>query len=192
MEAEARRLREVPPSAPVIVAGVTSADAAAIDVVKAVLALSHGALVLPALDGALDEEAWAAIGRHPEHPQFGLKGLLDNLGLSRGDVTPMGTTEESAARRARWALTCEAMRPAGTTEVWHRFAAGADRREMQAALGGLSLIEADDAQEEAEAIALMLRECLERPRDRAMLVTPDRGLARRVAARLAAKAVASA
>ena len=186
LEAEMRRLKEAPPAAPVIVAGITSADAAATEVVKAILALPNGALVLPALDRALDDEAWAAIGRHPEHPQFGLKRLLDGLGLSRRDAAPIGTTREAAARAARWTLVCEAMRPAGTTEVWHRFTAGADRREMAAALRGLSLIEADNAQEEAEAIALMLRESLERPRDRAMLVTPDRGLARRVAARLAA------
>ncbi|MFZ1105495.1 MAG: double-strand break repair protein AddB, partial [Hyphomicrobiaceae bacterium] len=186
LEAEMRRLKEAPPAAPVIVAGIASADAAATEVVKAILALPNGALVLPALDRALDEEAWAAIGRHPEHPQFGLKRLLDGLGLSRRDAAPIGTTREAVARAARWTLVCEAMRPAGTTEVWHRFTAGADRREMAAALRGLSLIEADNAPEEAEAIALILRESLERPRARAMLVTPDRGLARRVAARLAA------
>jgi ATP-dependent helicase/nuclease subunit B len=186
LETEARRLREMPPAAPVIVAGLTAADPSAVEVVKAVLALPNGALILPALDEALDDEAWAAIDEHPEHPQFGLRRLLDGLGLSRGDAEVIGATSETAARRARWTLACESMRPAGTTEVWHRFTAGADRREMAAALGGLSLIEADDAQEEAEAIALMLRESLERPRRRAMLVTPDRGLARRVAARLAA------
>jgi ATP-dependent helicase/nuclease subunit B len=186
LEAEIRRLKEVPPAAPVIVAGLTSADAAATEVVKAILALPNGALVLPALDDALDDEAWAAIAQHPEHPQFGLKRLLDGLGLSRRDAEVIGVTGETAGRRARWTLACESMRPAGTTQVWHRFTAGADRREMADALDGLSLIEADDAQEEAEAIALMLRESLERPRARAMLVTPDRRLARRVAARLAA------
>jgi ATP-dependent helicase/nuclease subunit B len=186
LEAEIRRLKEAPPAAPVIVAGITSADAAATEVVKAILALPKGALVLPALDRALDDQAWTAIGRHPEHPQFGLKRLLDALGLSRRDAAPVGTTKEAAARAARWTLVCEAMRPAGTTEVWHRFTVGADRVGMAAALRGLSLIEADNAQEEAEAIALILRESLGRPRTRAMLVTPDRGLARRVAARLAA------
>jgi ATP-dependent helicase/nuclease subunit B len=184
LEAEVRRLRKTPPAAPVIVAGITSADAAAVEVIEAVLSLPGGALVLPALDRALDEAAWAAIGKHPEHPQFGLKRLLDGLGLSRADVVPIGATRETAARSARWTLACEAMRPAGTTEVWHRFTAGTDKGEMAAALRGLALIEADNAQEEAEAIALMLRESLERPPGRAMLVTPDRALARRVSARL--------
>src|SRR5262249_47683629 len=83
LEAEARRLQEAPPSAPVIVAGLTGADAAAVAVIQAILALPNGALVLPALDVALDDHAWAAIGKHPEHPQFGMKRLLDGLGLSR-------------------------------------------------------------------------------------------------------------
>ena len=186
LDAEARRLKDAPPAAPVIVAGVMAADAAAVGLIKAVLALPNGVLVLPALDQALDDASWAAIGRHPEHPQSGLKRLLDNLGLSRRDIEPLGVTATSAGRAARWALACESMRPAGTTEVWHRFTSGADKDEMRTALAGLNLVEAETAQEEAEAIALILRETLERPGETAMLVTPDRALARRVAARLAA------
>ena len=186
LDAEAHRLRTAPPQAPVIVAGVTAADAPAVELIKAVLALPNGALVLPALDGTLDADGWPAIGSHPEHPQFGLKRLLDALGVSRREVAPLGSAKAPAKRAARWALVCESMRPAGTTEVWHRFTAAADTREMQAALAGLSVVEAESAQEEAEAIALILRETVERPPDTAMLVTPDRALARRVAARLAA------
>jgi ATP-dependent helicase/nuclease subunit B len=186
LEAEVRRLRDAPPQAPVIVAGITGADAAAAALIKAVLALPNGALVLPALDATLDEAGWAAIGGHPEHPQFGLRRLLEALGLSRGQIAPLGATAASAARAVRWRLVCEAMRPAGTTEVWHRFTAEADKSEMQAALRGVSVIEAESAQEEADAIALILRESVERPGGRAMLVTPDRALARRVSARLAA------
>jgi ATP-dependent helicase/nuclease subunit B len=186
LEAEARRLKHAPPSAPVIVAGITAADAAAADLIRTVLTLPNGALVLPALDRTLDDSSWTAVGGHPEHPQSGLRRLLHGLGLSRRDVAPLGATAASARRAGRWALACEAMRPAGTTEVWHRFTAAADRAEMRQALGGLSLIEAETAQEEAEAIALILREALERPGETAMLVTPDRALARRVAARLGA------
>lgn len=186
LDAEACRLKEAPPAASVIVAGVTAADAAAVKLIEAVLSLSNGALVLPALDRTLDDASWHTIGGHPEHPQSGLKRLLDDLGLSRRDVEPLGVTAASVRRAARWALVCESMRPAGTTEVWHRFTAGTDKAEMRAALTGLSLIEAETAQEEAEAVALILREAVERPGETAMLVTPDRALARRVAARLAA------
>jgi ATP-dependent helicase/nuclease subunit B len=189
LDAEARRLKDTPPPAPVIVAGVAAADAASVSLIKAVLALPNGALVLPALDRTLDDPSWAAIVKHPEHPQSGLRRLLHELGLSRRDAEPLGFTAGSARRAARWALACEAMRPAGTTEVWHRFTAGADKAEMANALAGLSLIEAETAQEEAEAVALILREAMERPGETAMLVTPDRALARRVSARLAAWAL---
>jgi ATP-dependent helicase/nuclease subunit B len=186
LEAEARRLRDAPPVAPVVVAGVTAADAAGVDLIKEVLALPNGALVLPALDQTLDDSGWTAVGKHPEHPQSGLKRMLDDLGLSRRDIEPLGATAASAGRAARWVLVCESMRPAGTTEVWHRFASESDSSVMKTALAGLNLIEAETAQEEAEAIALTLRETAERPGETAMLVTPDRTLARRVAARLAA------
>ena len=185
LRADVARLEAGPPTAPVIVAGVTQADAAAGELIRAVTALPNGALVLPALDQTLDEASWASIRDHPEHPQFGLKKLIETLGLSRRDIQLLGGLERSPARGARWALACEAMRPAGTTELWHRFTAAADKRGMAAALTGICAIEAASAEEEAEAVALVLREVVETPGKTAMLVTPDRTLARRVAARLA-------
>ena len=185
LRAEVERLKSGPPSAPVIVAGVTNADAAARELIRVVTTLPYGALVLPALDQTLDEASWAAVGDHPENPQFGLKRLIDALGLSRRDIQPLGPPNRSPGRGARWALVCEAMRPAGTTERWHRFAEAADKTEMAAALTGMCAIEAASAEEEAEVIALMLREVVETPGRTAMLVSPDRSLARRVSAKLA-------
>ena len=52
------------------------------------------------------------------------------------------------------------------------------------ALAGINLVVAPTAHDEAEAIALILRSCIETPGKTAALVTPDRVLARRVAARL--------
>src|SRR5688572_1291723 len=90
------------------------------------------------------------------------------------------------AARARSRLIAEAMRPAGTTERWETFAANARRDPAAAAPQGLSLIEAPTAQDEAEAVALILREVAETPGRTAALVSPDRWLARRVAVRLEA------
>jgi ATP-dependent helicase/nuclease subunit B len=184
IKAEVERLEAAPPGAPVIVAGVTAADAAATELIRAVLALPNGALVLPALDQTLDEASWTAVGDHPEHPQFGLKKLLDALGIARADVRPLGERAPAPVEGARWALACEAMRPAATTERWHRFAAAANKEHMAAALKDVCAIEAATAEEEAEVIALMLREAVETPGRTARLITPDRGLARRVSARL--------
>jgi ATP-dependent helicase/nuclease subunit B len=149
--------------------------------------LPQGAIVLPGLDFHLDEESWETIvPDHPEHPQFGLKKLLDRLGLERKDVRLLAATEQSPAHASRSALVSEAMRPSGTTGRWQAFTAAADREAVRAGLSGTSLIEAPSAQDEAEAVALILREAAETPGRTAALVSPDRLLARRVAVRLEA------
>jgi ATP-dependent helicase/nuclease subunit B len=75
------------------------------------------------------------------------------------------------------------MRPAETSERWHE--AVADNRErLGTALRGVSAIAAPGQREEATAIALIMRRTLEEPHRTAALVTPDRGLARRVKAEL--------
>lgn len=186
IRAEANRLATSPPDAPVIVAGVTGSIPATVELMRAVAGLPQGAIVLPALDTDLDAESWSTIGpEHPEHPQFGLKKLLDQLGCERSAVQRLGEHASEAAR-ARSRLIAEAMRPAGTTERWEAFAAAARRDPAGAAPQGLSLIEAPTSQDEAEAVALILREAAETPGRTAALVSPDRLLARRVAIRLEA------
>lgn len=182
--AEAERLREVPPKTPLIVAGVTGSIPATVELMRAVAALPNGAIVLPALDLDLDEAGWQAVSQSPEHPQFGLKKLLDSLGIDRGDVTILPGARLPKARAARNRLITEAMRPSQTTANWHSFAANADRAAVTDALSGISLIEAASASDEAEAVALILREAVETPGRTAALVSPDRLLARRVAIRL--------
>ena len=186
IRAEAERLRASPPTAPVIVAGVTGSIPATVELMRAVAGLPNGAIVLPALDTALDDASWARIvPEHPEHPQFGLKKLLDALGCDRRDVAHLGGAPTGVPRgRAR--LISEAMRPAGTTARWEAFAAEARRDPAERTPQGLSLVEAPTAQDEAEAVALILREAAEVPGRTAALVSPDRLLARRVAVRLEA------
>ncbi len=186
IRAEAARLAASPPASPVIVAGVTGSIPATIALMRAVAGLPNSAIVLPGLDTDLDAESWQTIGpEHPEHPQFGLKKLLDALGCARGDVTRLGDSA-SPASRARTRLIAEIMRPAGTTERWEGFAAAARKDPAGTAPAGLSLVEAPTAQDEAEVVALILREAAETPGKTAALVSPDRFLARRVAVRLEA------
>ena len=92
----------------------------------------------------------------------------------------------SAQRTGREALITEAMRPSGKTGRWQQYIATADRRRRRQRSQGVSLIEAPSAQDEAETIALILREAAETPGRTAALVSPDRLLARRVAVRLEA------
>lgn len=186
---EARRIAADTAGGPVIVAGVTGSIPATVEVMRSVLARPDGALVLPGLDRELDEASWTAIRTgnggqgHPEHPQFGLATLLHRLGVDRGDVRVLpGVPDDLHAARRQ--LVSEAMRPATTTDRWRAYAASADRAALSQALAGVTLVEAATESEEAEVVALVLREAVESPGQTAALVSPDRLLARRVAARL--------
>lgn len=187
LRAEALRLAADPFSGPYIVAGPTAASPDVLELIRAVLRRPDGVLVLPGLDVALDEASWRAITPvHLEHPQFALKRLIDDLGFGRQDVGVLGSEETPARGAARLGFIAEVMRPAATTARWQNYAETADRGQIRFALDGLTLVEAPSAADEAEAVALILREAMERPDGTAALVTPDRHLARRVVARLAA------
>src|SRR5262249_48967798 len=105
--------------------------------------------------------------------------LLRHMGIARRDV---GILVPPAAH-GRETLVSEALRPAAATGKWcsRLDAIGA---AAGAALGGVTAIEAANAEEEALAIAVVLREQLTMPERTAALVTPDRALARRVAVML--------
>jgi len=184
--AEAERLAKTPPAGPVIVAGVTGSVPATVELMRAVASLPLGAIVLPGLDLHLDDESWEVIATHPEHPQFGFHKLLAALGVERRDVSILPGAERGGDQIAREVLIAETMRPSGKTGLWQQYIAATDAGDVRRALDGVSLIDAPSAQDEAEAVALILREAAETPGRTAALVSPDRLLARRVAVRLEA------
>ena len=185
IEAEAARLVARPPTGPVIVAGVTGSIPATVALMRAVADLPLGAIVLPALDHGLDDATAASIpDHHPEHPQFGLAKLLRALGVTARDVKPLPGRTAATQLVARQRLISEAMRPAPTLELWQRFVAETPAQEFVDACDGVSLIEASTPDEEAEIVALILRQAVEMPETTAALVSPDRLLARRVVNRL--------
>lgn len=184
MALETARLREFAPATPVIIAGSTGSIPATADLMKAVLGLSGGAIVLPGLDLALDEASWTAAANHPEHPQAGLHHLLAGLNAGRRDVSVVKGTEPRGTAGNRLSFLSEAMRPASTVSLWPHFTGKADSAAIRESLKPVSLIAAPTEQEEAAAIALVLREAIETPGKTANLITPDRALARRVAAEL--------
>lgn len=183
--AEAARVAKLPVHEAVIVAGVTGSIPATVELMRAVAGRANGAIVLPALDKNLDEDSWQAIvPNHPEHPQFGLKKLIDALGVPRTEVRAVAGSEIDGDLRVRASLFSEAMRPSATTAKWHDYVTTADRHALTNAMSNVSVIAAPTAQDEAEVVALILREAVETPRRTAALVSPDRLLARRVAIRL--------
>jgi ATP-dependent helicase/nuclease subunit B len=142
--------------------------------------------VLPGLDTDLDEESWRLIGGNaradippaPGHPQYAMQALLARIGVARDAV------ETLAAPCGRERLVSEVLRPAAATDLWRQRAADAGFEDhVEASLGTMAMIEAANAEDEALAIAVALREAVEQEKT-AALVTPDRALARRVNAAL--------
>ncbi|WP_395665529.1 double-strand break repair protein AddB [Methylocella sp.] len=189
IEAQARRLGGEG-GAPVVAIGVNGTSRAAARLLDAVARAPRGAVVLPGLDFDLDEPAFAQVLRAREgheaaftHPQAALARLLEALKISRADVVELGAPERALKARARF--VSQALAPAETTEGWFAWREAEGAGALEAALEGVSLIETADEREEALALAIAMREVLERPEATAALVTPDRELARRVGAELA-------
>jgi ATP-dependent helicase/nuclease subunit B len=165
---------------PVVAAGSTGSLPAVANLLRVIARRQDGAVVLPALDLLIDDESFDALEAEdgdgaPGHPQFGLRRLLTRIGSKRSDVVPLAVS----TRPARDQLLSEAFRPAATTDRW-----SARKATAGDTLAGVTLIEAAEPREEALAIAIALRESLEAEGAVAALVTPDRALARRVAAEL--------
>jgi ATP-dependent helicase/nuclease subunit B len=171
IRAQAARWRDKPPSTPVIAAGLTDSRPATRELLAAIAGLPHGVVVLPGLDREIDEESWSKLD--PTHPQFGLRELLLALNCERRAV---GDWPGPSGDRARRQLIAELMRPAETTDAW--------QQPQTAALDHVTRADCATPHQEALVIALALREALETPARTAALVTPDRDLARRVAAEL--------
>lgn len=191
VDAEARRLIALGTAAgPVIAAGSTGSMPATARLLKAIASLPHGAVVLPGLDLDLDAPSFDRLADPvlgaPDHPQYGLARLLGTLGVERGEVIPLAPPAPFGRER----LMGEALRQAETTDLWATLSARLPADALAAAMAGISVVEADDPRAEALAIALLLRDSLERPGETAALVTPDRDLARRVAAEMARFGVA--
>lgn len=185
------RWRMTPPAGLVCAAGVTDTAPSIARLQRCVADMPGGMVVFAGLDLSMPEEEWAALGPHardPEtgrtrrsietHPQFHLKLMLDRMDTGRGEVATWREGGGHDADTARGRAIANALAPAEFTGKWTALAAE-DRR-----LKGVTAAELATPAEEAQAIALALREVLETPERTAALVTPDRALARRVAAHL--------
>ncbi len=176
------RWQACPPRDPVIVAGSTGSRGTTALLMRAVARLPAGALVLPGFDFDMPGETWAAlddIATAEDHPQYRFHRILSALGLAPDAV------QRWAGRRApdpaRNRLVSLALRPAPVTDRW--IAEGPALPSLVEATEKLSLVEAASPRMEAATIAVILRDALDRGLT-AALVTPDRTLARQVAAAL--------
>jgi ATP-dependent helicase/nuclease subunit B len=177
------RWRTNPPPGFVIVAGISTAAPAIARLLRAIAFMPRGQVILSGLDLHLSDADWAALAgddRAPPvetHPQFHLRQLLDRMGVARAEVRAWewGKAGHGAGRER---TINHAFALPATTRGWVHLEA-ADVR-----LRGVHALTAPTPSDEALAIALAIREALERPERTVALVTPDRELARRVCAML--------
>ncbi len=193
-ELAARQWRQTPPAHPVVAAGVTSASPSLARLLRTVSELPGGAVILPDLDLALDDDVWDALGSagKPQekddppfgrgdaatHPQYHLKLLLNRMGVARGEVRPWHRAGLGAAPPARSRAISNLFLPPAPSARWAGLAA--DQRR----LAGVRLMASAHPGAEAQAIAILIREALTVPERRTALITPDRALAARVVAQL--------
>jgi len=193
-ERAARRWRAEPPSTPIVAAGVTSASPALARMLRVVSYLPNGAVILPDLDLSLSDEAWDELGRAgatPEpggeifgksdaltHPQYHLKLLLERMGIARAEVRPWHRSGMSAAQPARARAISSVFLPPQASKSWVEL--DKDMRRLDK----VRLMTSATAEDEAQAIALLVREALEEPEKRVAVISADRNLARRVAQNL--------
>ncbi len=186
----AGRWRDNPPPHSVIAAGVTSASPALARLLRVVAELPEGAVVLPDLDLAMDDAAWEELGlagasSEPggptfgaddavTHPQYHLKLLLNRMGVNRAEVQQWHRRGMGAADPARSRAISSLFLPPQASRAWQGLETSRRR------LDGVRLLSTASIEEEAQAIALLVRQALEQPETRIAVVTADRGLARRV------------
>jgi len=181
IDAAERRWADTPPDGLIVAAGIATAAPAIGRLLRRIAKLPQGMVVLAGLDPLMPDDEWDALGggeggRQIEtHPQFVLREMLDRIGVARGEVREWpGDADDPAQDRAL--LISNVMKPAAFTDGWQALAATPPET--------IRAVELANPAAEAQAIAIALRESVETPGRTAALVTPDRGLATRVAAHL--------
>jgi ATP-dependent helicase/nuclease subunit B len=190
----AQRWWDAPPAWPVVAAGVTSAAPAVAQLLRTVSELPLGAVILPDLDLGLADAVWDTLGVAGNtesagdrvfargdvvtHPQYHLKLLLARMGIARGEVAAWHRSGPSAAPPARSRAISNLFLPPEASTVWAELPAEARR------LAGVRMMETAHPEEEAQAIAVLVRQALAVPEKRVAVITPDRDLAQRLVAHL--------
>lgn len=184
-------LERAPPKGPVIAAGSTGSIPATARLIARISRLPSGAVVLPGFDDQLPDEAFTAftlaseLGRESAmstHPQFGLSRLLHSLGARPEMVMQAAPADPVLNVRER--MINIALLPPAMSGGWQETRKQFSGKAVDAAFAGVTLVEAPGERQEALAIALAMRKVLETPDRTAILVTPDRNLARRVSSEL--------
>ena len=147
---------------PTIIAGSTGANRATARLIAAIAHAPLGAVVLPDLDLDLDEDAWALIGAsddvsRPRGPPSIARCAADRRDWRQARRSHKARRAIAGAQR-RSAFLTEALRPAEFDERWRERENALSPPAVATALAGVSLVVADNENEEALALAIAMRE----------------------------------
>lgn len=184
LEGAAERLAADDKTPLIVAAGFLGTTPSSQMFIKRVAGLPRGAVVMPAYDTDLSDEAWGKI--EAPHPQSSYQVLLADVfeDCPRHKINIL-TDSSVAEDKARRELLSLALMPAEATASWtHLFRDFQQQGKGEAALAGLQVAVAPTSEDEADWIAIHLRGVLETQGQTGALVTADRTLARRVAAKL--------
>lgn len=184
LDRSAERWRMQPPDHFVIAAGISTAAPAVARLMHTISRMPGGQVVLSGVDLDIPAEEWDAIGGSDDrtplytHPQFHLHQLLTRMKVARGEVQPWRWAGEIVSTATRASAISQAFAPAEATKRW------VELTPAQRNLTGVSVLELASPAEEAQAIAIAVREAVETPGRTVALMTADRDLAARVSAHL--------
>ena len=173
-----------PPNDPVFVVGSTGSRPNTARLMQAVMKLPQGAVVLPGFDFDLDKAGWSDLSSGDstaiDHPQFGFAELAKTLDIKPSDIRPWSAAKPPQPERN--ALVSLALCPAPVTDRWLTDG-GLHTPFLAQSTNNISVCVAPNERFEAAAIALALRQAVQEDK-RAVLITPDATLARRVTSEL--------
>lgn len=163
-----------PPSYPVLITGSTGTFPMTAHLMKQILTLPQGHVILPGLDLDMDDNDWQQVKHHPTHPQHQLARLCHQNHWDRNNINIWHGTQKSTFQSA---FLSSLFNPNGKYTLLSS--------EHLDFLDKITYLNCQDHTEEANVIALILKQANINPLKKSVLVTGDRDLVRRVKASLA-------
>lgn len=187
----AKSWKMTPPDHFVVAAGITTAAPAVARLLQTISFMPNGLVVLPGVDLIMADDEWQQLGpfqsdepaispppAQETHPQFHLKLLLARMSIARAEILRWPRTAASGAAASRSRALSHAFAIPKLTGRWQTLTA------KERNLAGVRTLEVRNSAEEAQSVALLVREALETPLRRVAIITPERVLAGRISAHL--------
>ena len=164
--------RDHPPETPVVIAGSTGSIPAVANLMNVIAHLPRGAVILPGIDHDIPNHVWDDLPQ--SHPQSIMKHTIHVIGVSRDNINILNSKDlksgaDIAVREMMYPSPYFLETPStiSSQDVSH-----------------IHLVQTTNEREEALSIALILRRMMNDPQKTAIVITPDRNLARRISSEL--------